>query len=211
MIEIALLLGAYMIGSIPTAVWTSKYLYGIDIRDFGSGNSGATNTFRVLGRNVGIFVLSIDILKGLAAVSLASLPWAFSLDPVLLKVLLGVAAVVGHLFPLWANFRGGKGVATLFGMIIGINPMLALMLVLVFLIVLMSTHYVSLSSLLSAVVLTVFMLINYHGQTYIPFKVFAILTSILIITTHQKNISRLLNGTEGKIFLFKKNRNAPED
>ncbi len=206
MIEIALLLGAYMIGSIPTSVWTSKYLYDIDIRDHGSGNAGATNTFRVLGKKVGIFVLIIDILKGLAAVGLASLPIAVNLDPILLKVLLGVAAVLGHLFPLWAGFRGGKGVATLFGMIIGLNPILALMLVLVFLSVLISTHYVSLSSLLSALVLTAFILINYHGSTYIPFKVFAILTSILIITTHQKNIGRLLNGTEGKIFLFKKNK-----
>src|SRR5690606_18855796 len=110
---------AYLIGSIPTAVWVSKKMYGIDIREHGSGNAGATNTFRVLGPRAGTAVMIIDMLKAFIAVKLSlvsSLPW-YSEQITNLQVFLGLAAVLGHIFPIWADFRGGKGIASLFGMI----------------------------------------------------------------------------------------------
>src|SRR4051812_13731351 len=117
--EVLLILSAYLIGSIPTSVWVSKYLFGIDIREYGSGNAGASNTYRVLGSRMGTFVMVVDILKGVIATSLyLSMPYYLTdeLDRTNFMVGLGLAAVVGHIFPIWADFRGGKGVATLFGM-----------------------------------------------------------------------------------------------
>lgn len=124
---ISLIIGAYLLGSIPTAVWWGRKYYGIDVREFGSGNAGATNTFRVLGKKAGIPVLIIDILKGTSAVMLAWLsPYTFESDPyVNVQLALGVAAVVGHVFPVFAGFRGGKGVATILGVIICITPLRA--------------------------------------------------------------------------------------
>ncbi len=115
--EVLLILLAYFIGSIPTSVWVSRYLYGIDIREYGSGNAGATNTYRVLGARMGTFVMVIDILKGVIATSLYLLiPYYMhdEWDRTNFMVGLGLAAVLGHIFPIWADFRGGKGVATLF-------------------------------------------------------------------------------------------------
>lgn len=123
--EALLIILAYCIGSIPTAVWVSKYYFGIDIREYGSGNAGATNTFRVLGSKWGTLVMVIDVLKGLAAVKLALLlPYYIENDLALtnFQIGLGMAAVLGHIFPIWAQFKGGKGVATLFGLVIGISP-----------------------------------------------------------------------------------------
>ncbi len=116
--ELALVILAYLIGSIPTSVWVSRSVYNIDIRDYGSGNAGATNTFRVLGAKWGTFVMLFDMLKGLIAVKLALiLPYYVMNDfaRTNFQIGLGLAAVVGHIFPIWADFRGGKGVATLFG------------------------------------------------------------------------------------------------
>src|SRR5690606_29949612 len=117
---------AYLIGSIPTAVLVSKHFFGIDIREHGSGNAGATNSFRIMGKKAGIIVMLIDMLKGVLAVQMAYLS---SLDPITqneiivnLQIGLGLCAILGHIFPIWAGFRGGKGVATLFGMILGIHP-----------------------------------------------------------------------------------------
>src|SRR5881275_896525 len=140
--EIFLIILAYLIGSIPTAVWTSRFFFDIDIRDYGSGNSGATNTYRVLGQKWGTIVMVVDMIKAIVAVKLAFfLPDSFDSDLYLVNMQLGLglAAVVGHIFPIWAEFRGGKGVATLFGMVLGIQPNVALCCVAVFILVLYLT------------------------------------------------------------------------
>jgi glycerol-3-phosphate acyltransferase PlsY len=129
MTEIVLIVLAYLIGSIPTAVWVSKNIFGIDIRDYGSGNAGATNTFRVLGSKWGSLVMLADVSKGIIATSLYILiPFYLTneLARTNFMILLGLAAVLGHVFPIWANFRGGKGVATLLGMTLAIQPIVAL-------------------------------------------------------------------------------------
>ncbi|MEY3435940.1 MAG: glycerol-3-phosphate 1-O-acyltransferase PlsY [Sphingobacteriales bacterium] len=203
--ELALVILAYLIGSIPTSVWVSRSVYNIDIRDYGSGNAGATNTFRVLGAKWGTFVMLFDMLKGLIAVKLALiLPYYVMNDfaRTNFQIGLGLAAVVGHIFPIWADFRGGKGVATLFGLILGISPWTALGCVGVFSLVLYLTRFVSLSSILASLAFPVFILVvfNVDNETY---RIFAIAVAMLVILTHQKNITRLLHGAESKAPIFK--------
>src|SRR6476646_3002208 len=167
--ELLLIALAYLIGSVPTAVWVSKYFFGIDIREYGSGNAGATNTFRVLGKKWGTFVMVADMLKGLIAVKLVYL-LQFYIDHdfarTSLQIGLGLAAVVGHIYPLWADFRGGKGVATLFGLVLGISPWSALGCSGVFLLVLFLTRFVSLSSILASVAFPVFILIIFNYDNH---------------------------------------------
>ncbi len=149
--ELLLILLAYLIGSIPTSVWVSKYFFNIDIRDYGSGNAGATNTYRILDQKWGTFVMVVDMVKAVIAVKLAFfLPDALENELYLinLQIGLGLAAVIGHILPFWANFKGGKGVASLFGMVLGIQPNVALCCVAIFIIVLYLTRWVSLSSIL---------------------------------------------------------------
>src|SRR5690554_5711205 len=144
---------AYLLGSIPTAIWVGKRWYNIDVREHGSHNAGATNTFRVLGKKPGIIVLTIDILKGSLAVLLPFLvlPLDWSDDHLIhLKIVCGIIAVLGHIFPIFANFDGGKGVATSLGVIVGIHPPAALICIVVFLIVFISTNYVSLGAILAS-------------------------------------------------------------
>ena len=156
--ELLLIALAYLIGSVPTSVWVSRRFFGIDIRDYGSGNAGATNTYRVLGAKWGTFVMIIDMIKGVIATSLyVVLPQHLIQNDLYLTNLmigLGLGAVLGHIFPVWAGFRGGKGVATMFGMILAIQPLVAVCCVGVFLLVLYLTRFVSLSSML-AIQLTV--------------------------------------------------------
>ncbi len=199
---------AYLIGSIPTAVWLSKSLHGIDIREHGSGNAGATNTFRVLGSKAGSAVMLIDMLKGFIAVKLSLLshyPW-YSEAITDLQVFLGLAAVVGHIFPIWADFRGGKGIATLFGMILSIQPLVAVSLVGVFLAFLFLTRYVSLSSISASIAFPLLILFIFKAPE-LSYRVFAIATACLVVLTHYKNISRLLHGNESKISSFRRRRN----
>jgi glycerol-3-phosphate acyltransferase PlsY len=203
--EVLFILFAYLIGSIPTAVWISRYFFGVDIRDYGSGNSGATNTFRVLGPKWGCIVMSVDVLKGVIATSLyIVLPFYMhnEWDRTNLMVGLGLAAVVGHIFPLWADFRGGKGVATLFGMILAIQPLVALYCVGVFLLCLYLTRFVSLSSILASIAFAVLILFIFNEKEPL-YRAFAIAVALLVILTHQKNISRLLRGSESKIPILK--------
>ena len=205
MIEILLVLLAYFIGSVPTAVWISRSQFNIDIRDYGSGNAGATNTFRVLGARWGTTVMLIDMLKGLLAVKLALLiPYYVQNDfaRTNFQIGLGLAAVLGHIFPIWAEFRGGKGVATLFGLVLGISPWSALGCVGIFLVVLFITRFVSLSSILASLAFPIFILIifNVDNEAY---RIFAIAVALLVILTHQKNINRLLRGSESKAPIFK--------
>lgn len=204
-IIIALLVTAYLLGSIPTAVWWGKRYYGIDVREFGSGNAGATNTFRVLGKKAGIPVLAIDIVKGTAAVLLAFLsPYVFESNQfVNLQLGLGIAALVGHVFPIFAGFRGGKGVATILGIVICLTPLTSLMVLGVFLIVLLATRYVSLSSMTAGLSFPFFLnvVLKNQNQTLLIFSLFV---AALLILTHKKNIARLLKRQETKVNLFVK-------
>lgn len=203
--EILLVLCAYCLGSIPTSVWVSKGFFGIDIRDYGSGNAGATNTFRILGPRWGSFVMICDVLKGFFAVKLAALLPEFDSEIALLnmQLILGIAAVLGHIFPIWANFKGGKGVATLFGLVIGISPWTALACSGVFLLVLYLTRFVSLSSILASVAFPFFILVIFNVENHI-YRGFAIAVALLVILTHQKNIGRIIRGGESKVPIFKK-------
>ena len=208
MTEIVLIILAYIIGSIPTAVWVSKSVFGIDIRDYGSGNAGATNSFRVLGSKWGSFVMLVDVTKGVLATSLYILI-PFYLNNELARtnfmIALGMVAVLGHIFPIFANFRGGKGVATLLGMALAIQPMVALLCLVVFLITLLSTRFVSLSSMLAGVAFMVLILFIFNEKETI-YRLFAIIVAMMVVVTHQKNITRLFKGTENKVPIFK-NRN----
>lgn len=203
--EFILIILAYFIGSIPTAIIVSKSFFNIDIREYGSGNMGATNTFRVLGPKFGTVVMIGDMLKGILAVALYNLlPYYLTneLDRTNLMIGLGLAAVIGHIYPIWADFRGGKGVATLFGMVLAIQPIVAINCVGVFVIVLYLTRYVSLSSILAGVALPICVLWIYNEQE-VFYRVFAVAVAALILLTHQKNISRLLKGNEGRVPILK--------
>jgi acyl phosphate:glycerol-3-phosphate acyltransferase len=203
--EIYLIILAYLIGSIPTSLIVSKSQFNIDIRDYGSGNAGATNTFRVLGSKWGTIVMVLDMLKGLVAVKLALLLPLYMEDEFArtnFQIGLGLAAVLGHIFPIWAEFRGGKGVATLFGLIIAVSPWTALSCAGVFLLVLFLTRFVSLSSILASLAFPVFILVVFNVDND-AYRIFAIAVALLVIMTHQKNIGRLLSGSENKVPIFK--------
>ena len=203
--ELLLIIFAYLIGSVPTALIISKRFFDIDIREYGSGNMGATNTFRVLGPRFGSIVMVSDMLKGMAAVALFNfLPHYLhnELDRTNLMIGLGLAAVIGHIFPVWAQFRGGKGVATLFGMILAIQPIIAVCCVGVFISVLYITRYISLSSILAGVALPICVLWIYNEKEDL-YRVFAVAVACLVVLTHQKNISRLLKGNESRVPILK--------
>ncbi|MDX5321650.1 MAG: glycerol-3-phosphate 1-O-acyltransferase PlsY [Bacteroidota bacterium] len=203
---IGLAILAYLLGSIPSAVWIGKGLHGVDVREHGSGNAGATNTFRVLGKRAGIIVMAMDILKGVAAASLVLFLKDYvekdSFRYVNLQLLFGFLAVVGHLFPVFAQFRGGKGIATLFGMILAIHYPSALFCLGLFLLVLYITRYVSLGSILAAISFPIGLVYVFHEKTPL-FIAFAITAAVLVILTHQKNIKKLVAGTENKANILK--------
>lgn len=203
--ELLLIILAYLIGSVPTALIISKKFFGIDIREYGSGNMGATNAFRILGPKYGIIIMVLDILKGLIAVGLFYfLPYYLTneLERTNFMMGLGLAAVLGHIFPVFANFKGGKGVATLLGMLIAVQPVVAVCCAGVFFVVLFITRYVSLSSILGAIMLpiSVIWIWNEHEWSY---RIFALLVAFMVIITHQKNIVRLLNGVERRMPILK--------
>ena len=203
--ELLLIVLAYLIGSIPSAVWISKYFFGIDIRDYGSGNAGATNTYRVLGSKWGTYVMIVDMVKAIVAVKLAFfLPDAheYELYLINLQIGLGLAAVLGHVFPIWANFRGGKGVASLFGMVLGIQPNVALCCVGIFVLVLFLTRWVSLSSIIAGVAFPIFILLIFNEPEHL-YRAFAVIVAFMVVFTHQKNIGRLLRGNESKVPILK--------
>jgi acyl phosphate:glycerol-3-phosphate acyltransferase len=205
-LNISLFIGAYLLGSIPSAVWFGKLLYGIDVREHGSKNAGATNTVRVLGWKAGLPVLILDVLKGFGAVTLV---WISTYFPgtenfVNLQLCLGAFAVLGHIFPVFAGFRGGKGVAALFGIILAIAPLPTLLTLGIFLITLFTTKYVSLSSIVSGFAFPLLIMFVFH-TTVQSLIIFSLLVAILLLLTHQKNIERLIRKEESKAnFLFKK-------
>ena len=207
--SIGALILAYLFGSIPSAVWIGQAFYGIDVREYGSGNAGATNTFRVLGKKAGIPVMIIDILKGWTATNLAYFIGLSVTGPehsvqyVNYQLALGIVAVMGHLFPVFAGFRGGKGIATLFGMILAVHLPAALLCVLVFTIVLLVSKYVSLSSISAGFTFPLSVIFVYQVSVK-AIVIYGMCICVLILVTHQKNIERLLRGRESKVNLFKK-------
>jgi acyl phosphate:glycerol-3-phosphate acyltransferase len=198
-----LILLAYLLGSIPTSVWIGKAFYNIDVREFGSGNAGATNTFRVLGQKAGIPVLIIDILKGTAAVALSYIPSleADSAAFVNLQLGLGVAALMGHIFPIFAGFRGGKGVATILGIVICITPVSCSLVLIIFLIMLFAFKYVSLSSMVGGLSYPFILNLVMNNQNK-TLMLFSIVVAVLLVITHRKNIIRLFKRQESKVNLF---------
>lgn len=194
----------YLLGSMPTSIWLSKLAYGIDIREHGSGNAGGTNVFRTLGWKPGVFVALVDIAKGFvatvygSAVIFSDMP----LDMVYLQLIAGIAATMGHVWTLFAGFRGGKGVATLAGMLLGLFPTIVPFCLLVFFITVFTTRYVSLSSMLAALTLpTGLLVVRFGFHKPVPNILMAIgfLLAAFILFTHRTNIKRLLAGTESKI------------
>jgi glycerol-3-phosphate acyltransferase PlsY len=216
-VQIALLVLCYLIGSIPPAVWISKYIYGKDIRTQGSGNAGSTNMYRIYGRGPGIATQVIDLVKGSVAASIPLLynlvmmddgadyhrPW---LTVELQCLLCGVLAVMGHVWPIFAGFKGGKGVNTLLGMMLVVNWQAALICLAVFLIVFLLTHFVSAGSLLGTLTYPVFIALSaFLSGDKIPLYLFAlgVLMFLLVAYTHRTNIKRLLSGSENKMYLLK--------
>jgi acyl phosphate:glycerol-3-phosphate acyltransferase len=203
--NIVLLLIAYLIGSVPFSVIAGKLLKGIDVREYGSGNAGATNTFRVLGKKAGIPVLLLDVLKGYLAVNLAwYTPYLPSTEIYInLQLTFGIAAVLGHVFPVYVGFRGGKGVATLLGFMIAVFPEAALISILVFVLTLLFSKYVSLSSIFAGLFFPFG--VYYLSENVVPtMMIFAVFVPVLLIATHQRNIERLVRGDENKVRLKKK-------
>lgn len=204
---IALLVVAYLLGSVPSAVWVGKTFHGIDVREHGSGNAGATNTFRVLGKKAGIPVLLLDIIKGALAVNLVWFQSDYLLNDITpftnLKLAFGFCAVLGHIFPIFAGFRGGKGIATLLGIVLAVHPQAALCSLGLFLVVLTITKYVSLGSMLAGIAFPLFISLVFKTQV-LSLVIFSSVVAILIIVTHQKNIQRLLKNNENKTYLFGK-------
>ncbi|MEE4196034.1 MAG: glycerol-3-phosphate 1-O-acyltransferase PlsY [Bacteroidales bacterium] len=199
-VNILITILAYLLGSIPTSIWISRSFFNIDIRDYGSGNAGATNTFRVLGIKAGIVVFVVDILKGFLAVNLIYLTDYYipdSGDYINIQLLLGIAAMLGHIFPLYAGFRGGKGVATLFGVICAISFYPTLIMAGIFVLTLVITRYVSLSSMISGLSFPVLIIVVFK-ETTTSLVIFSLIMAVLMLFTHQKNIERLLNKEEKK-------------
>lgn len=197
---ILLIVSAYLIGSIPTSVWVGKTFFKLDVRDHGSGNAGATNTIRVLGWKAGLPVFLFDVFKGWVAVMLAVFFVAhyFSSDQlVYLKIALAGAVVLGHVFPVFAGFRGGKGVATLLGVGIALYPIAVWIVLAIFIIVLLLTGYVSLGSITGSIVFP-FLEIFLLKQDNFWLIGLSILVAIFIPFIHRKNIKRLLKGEETK-------------
>lgn len=198
---VALAVVAYLLGSIPTAVWVGKAFFKIDVREYGSKNAGATNTIRTLGLPTGLLVFAVDLLKGFAATSLYRI--LVHLDPTLAAdwslyaILFGICAVLGHIFPLFAGFRGGKGVATLCGVAFALHPLATLCALAVFALVLIATRYVSLGSMLAGLSFPLFLWFLFSVRE-LPLIIFAVVVALLLLVTHRKNISRLIHHTESR-------------
>lgn len=208
---------SYLVGSIPTSLWMGKLFKGIDIRNHGSGNAGATNTFRILGWKPGVLVLAIDFMKGFtAAWWVSNIAYHIASGPVaiipnwnlnaFLMILCGITAVIGHMFPLYANFDGGKGMAAATGMLVAIEPISIAIAFVVFLIVMFISRYVSLASLVAAFIYPLTLVVlRYIFGLHIDGSVIILgaFIGLFIIYMHRGNIKRLRNGTENRIGSFK--------
>ncbi len=198
---------AYLLGSVPTAVWVGKFFHGIDVREHGSGNAGATNVMRVLGVKTGIPVLLFDMVKGVAAASLISVQQELTRQEelfMILSITLGALAVIGHIFPLFAGFRGGKGVATIAGVCFALPLPATAAAMGVFVVVLLIWKYVSLGSVMAGISYP-FWVILVFSSPHLSLWIFSIAAALLLLLTHRKNIGRLMGGNEQKAsFLFAK-------
>lgn len=201
-IYIAVYSAAYLLGSIPSAVWIGKWLHGSDIREHGSGNAGAVNSVRTYGWKTGLLVLLLDVAKGMLSVSL---PLIFKLaapgseQMTNLQVLTGSMAILGHLFPVFADFRGGKGVATIFGIVLFMQPEIALICAVVFLVTILISGIASVSSLIAVTFFPILVIFVYKT----PVKsmiIFSICVAVLLFLTHRANIKRLIKGEEKRLF-----------
>jgi glycerol-3-phosphate acyltransferase PlsY len=211
---------SYLVGSIPTSIIVSKASRGIDIRDYGSGNAGGTNVMRVLGWKHGLFVMILDATKGVLAVVviarlfMGSMPFNNATpfdDFTLVQIIAGIAAVIGHVWTIFAGFKGGKGIATALGMLLMISTIDMLIAVGAFIIVVSVSKYVSLGSIVGAIVVPLALVVrenvfNVNIQGYHTILPFIIAVSLLVIFTHRKNVVRLLNGSESKISFSGKNK-----
>jgi len=183
---------SYLLGSIPSGLIVGKAFYGIDIREHGSGNLGGTNTFRTLGKKAGMIVTAADILKGTLA---SSLPIMFGVVDQIDPLIAGMIAVVGHMYPVFANFKGGKAVATSGGVLLACAPVMFLVMVVVFLLSLYITKFVSLSSIIASIVAVIYAVIAKEPLLIIVVS----LLSLFVIYRHRANIKRIINKTEPKI------------
>lgn len=211
MIEYVLVLSAaiigYLFGSIPTAVWIGRFYFKLDVREHGSKNAGATNTFRVLGKKPGIIVLFIDVLKGVIAsifpvifIEFHEMSYTFLIS---LRLISSIFSMIGHVLPVFAKFKGGKGVATSLGVLIGLQPFAALICFSVFLLVFIASKYVSLGAISSA--FTYPFIVYFVDPNVLPHEmIFTVTLSSAVVFTHRKNIFRLLKGKENKMNLFKR-------
>lgn len=199
---IAAFIASYLIGSLPTALWYGQAFHGIDIRNYGSGNSGATNTFRVLGKKAGSIVMAVDVFKGWTATSIATILMHLDVftEPNLItyQLFIGIVAVIGHIFPVYAGFRGGKGVATLLGMVLAIHIEAALLCILIFFLVLLLSKYVSLGSMIASLAFPLLLLMPRFSPDDPILIVFGFAMFAIVALTHQKNIIRLLHGEESR-------------
>jgi glycerol-3-phosphate acyltransferase PlsY len=199
-------LTAYFLGSIPSAVWAGRLFHGIDVREHGSRNAGATNVIRVLGWKTGVPVLIFDMAKGFLA---AMLPKLFHLSPegsamlVNLQIITGLLAITGHIFPVFARFRGGKGVATMFGILLAIHPPVTLLCLGVFLLFFLPTGIVSIGSMAAGIAFPVLLLTLFKTPSLF-FRIFSVFVAVALLVTHRKNIQRLLKGEEKRLFGKKK-------
>ena len=194
---IVLMIVAYILGSIPNALWIGKIFKGIDVREHGSKNTGSTNAARVLGAKLGILTLILDISKGAIPTLIATM----LLDSSISVILVGICAILGHSFSIFMKFKGGKAVATTVGVFIVLVPGAILLAAVIFFLVFGITRYVSLSSMIGAISLPIWIVLFYKN---IPLTIFGIIIAILIIVRHKSNIQRLLNGTESKFSINKK-------
>lgn len=195
---VILILLAYLLGSIPSALWIGKLFYKIDIREHGSGNLGGTNTFRTLGVKAGLIVSIMDILKGTAATLLPLIPFFAITD--IHPLILGVVAVIGHMYPIFANFKGGKAVATSGGVLLAYHWPIFILMLLSFFVVLKLSKMVSFTSMVLGVIALVYtILYNIFIEIDIPLLVVIVLLSSFILYRHRSNISRIKAGTEPKV------------
>jgi glycerol-3-phosphate acyltransferase PlsY len=199
---------AYLIGSFPTALLAGKILKKIDIREHGSGNAGATNVFRVLGWKAGLVVLFIDMFKGFASVWWIPNIAVFKPEFLIyIQIIAGLAAIAGHIWTIFAQFRGGKGVGTAAGVFLGLQPGPVIVCLIIFIGVVFKTKYVSLGSMIAAFLLPIILLVQKYFllvEIQMPMIVLSILLAILIIVTHRSNINRLIQGTESEFSFGKK-------
>jgi glycerol-3-phosphate acyltransferase PlsY len=213
--SILLIALSYLSGSIPTAIITGRILKNIDIREHGSGNAGATNVFRVLGWRAGLVVLLIDMLKGFLAawllVRVLDGPWSYPDSRIYWQLLAGIIAILGHIWTVFAGFKGGKGVGTAAGVFLGLALLPVLICLILFILVVAKTRYVSLGSISSAVFLPIVLSVNkffLHFEVPGAMLLVSILLAVLIVFTHRENIKRLIQGRENKISFGRKEGDA---